>query len=70
MRAVRGRGLRGLTGVCTTRVLWPVASKLTRGKKLSKPPGIRLSPGIFSWVELVQVLDVPRVRNILAFGML
>jgi hypothetical protein len=39
MRAVRGRGLRGLAGIFTSRVLWCVASKLTRGKEIVETPG-------------------------------
>jgi hypothetical protein len=39
MRAVRGRGLCGLTRIFTTRVLWRVASKLTRGKEIIETPG-------------------------------
>jgi hypothetical protein len=39
MRTVRGRGLRGLAGIFTTRVLWHVASKLTRGKEIVEAPG-------------------------------
>jgi hypothetical protein len=39
MRAVRGHGLRGLTGIFTTQVLWHVASKLTREKEVVEAPG-------------------------------
>jgi hypothetical protein len=39
MRTVRGRGLRRLTGVFTTRILWHMASKLTRGKEVIEAPG-------------------------------
>jgi hypothetical protein len=39
MRAVRGRGLRGLTWIFTARVLWHVASKLTQEKEVVEAPG-------------------------------
>jgi hypothetical protein len=39
MRAMHGRGLRGLVGIFTTRVLWHVASKLSRGKEIVEAPG-------------------------------
>jgi hypothetical protein len=55
------RGLRAPIKEFTTRILRHIASKL----RSSKPPGIQLSPGIFLWVELVQVLNVPGVQDIL-----
>jgi hypothetical protein len=42
----------------------------SRKKKLPKPPEIQLSPDVFSWIELAQILNVPRVRNILILGIL
>jgi hypothetical protein len=37
---------------------------------LPSPRGIRISPGICLWVELAQVLDVPGIWDVLAFGAL
>jgi hypothetical protein len=42
----------------------------SRKKKLPKPSEIQLSPDIFSWIELAQILNIPRVQNILTLGIL
>jgi hypothetical protein len=42
----------------------------SREGDLPSPRGIRISPGICLWVELAQVLDVPGIWDVLAFGAL
>jgi hypothetical protein len=68
VNTARGHSLRMFMKEITTRILWHTASKLSEKRRPPRRLEIQLSPDIFSWVELAQVLDVPRVSDILAIG--